>query len=556
MESLVESERCYRAAMARSSTPQKRQRGHIERLRSGALRVKVFAGHDPVSKRKIYLTETVPPGPRAAREAEKVRTRLLGQVDEKRNPRTRATVNQLLDRWLTVVDVESETLRGYQTKIRKHIRPLVGSMSLTKLDVETLDSFYAELRRCRDHCDGKPQVQHRTRGEHRCDEHRGERCSPVDPANCRACRRACKPHVCKGLSDSTVRQVHWILSGALDRAVVWKWISVNPAEHASKPALPHPDPHPPSADEAARLAEAAWAQDPAWGAFVWTMMTTGARRGEICALRWSHLDLDKGVASIRHAIYVDPETRELREKDTKTHQQRRVVLFPETVAVLISHRQRVDEWAAKGRYKVDADGYVFSPDPDGSRPLHPDTATQRYKRMAERLKICTTLKNLRHYSATELISSGVDVRTVAGRLGHGGGGATTLRVYTAWSSEADQRAAATMRGRIPDLPSFESEDPQADSHAADDTLEPAHSYQRIAADLRSAIACGALRQGMPIPAEKDLAARYAVAASTAHRAVAVLVAEGLVVGSRGRRATVAALDETADVADVLPLDRA
>lgn len=50
----------------------------------------------------------------------------------------------------------------------------------------------------------------------------------------------CKQHVCRGLADSTTRQVHWIVSGVLDRAVVWRWISVNPAEHVSKPAVPHP----------------------------------------------------------------------------------------------------------------------------------------------------------------------------------------------------------------------------------------------------------------------------------------------------------------------------
>ena len=85
-------------------------------------------------------------------------------------------------------------------------------------------------------------------------------------------------------------------------------------------------------------------------------------------------------------------------------------------------------------------------------PTNPDSVTQRYKRMANSLKIDTTLKSLRHYSATELISAGVDVRTVAGRLGHGGGGATTLRVYTAWTSEADQRAARVVSGRMPTRP--------------------------------------------------------------------------------------------------------
>lgn len=67
------------------------------------------------------------------------------------------------------------------------------------------------------------------------------------------------------------------------------------------PAAKKPDPHPPSADEAARIIEAAW-DDPDWGAFVWLTMTTGARRGELCALRWSNVDLDRGVIMLRRAI--------------------------------------------------------------------------------------------------------------------------------------------------------------------------------------------------------------------------------------------------------------
>ena len=71
--------------------------------------MRVYAGIDPVSKKKHYLVETVPAGPSAARDAEWVRTRLLNQVDERRNPRTKATVNQLLDRWLEVVELETTT---------------------------------------------------------------------------------------------------------------------------------------------------------------------------------------------------------------------------------------------------------------------------------------------------------------------------------------------------------------------------------------------------------------------------------------------------------------
>jgi integrase len=100
--------------VAPSSKAGRRGRGSVETLPSGSIRVKVYAGIDPVSSKRHYLDEVIPAGPRAAKEAEKVRTRLLAQVDERRNPRTRATVDQMLDRYLTVLDVEPTTRSTYE----------------------------------------------------------------------------------------------------------------------------------------------------------------------------------------------------------------------------------------------------------------------------------------------------------------------------------------------------------------------------------------------------------------------------------------------------------
>jgi integrase len=409
----------------------RRSRGEIAELPSGSLRVKVYAGIDPVTKNRHYLTETVPAGPMARREAEKVRTRFLAQVDERRNPRTRATVNQLLDRYLEVLDVDVSTRQGYLTKIQKHIRPLLGATAVGKLDAEILESFYAVVRRCREHCNGRKYVEHRKTGDH-------------------LCKAVCRPHQCRGLVDSTVRQIHWIISGALDAAVRWRWISVNHAAQAKKPAVPRANPHPPSAAQAARLVNEAWT-DPDWGAYVWVAMTSGARRGELCAMHWTDLDLDSGVLVLRRALSVD-EFGGLREKDTKTHQQRRIALDDDTLSVLHDLLARAQSRASALDVPWSDEAYVFSPDVDGRRPLAPDTATQRFSRMAARLGIDSTLHSLRHYSATELVAAGVGVRTVAGRLGHGGGGATTLRVYAAWVAEADQRAAVALSARMPPRP--------------------------------------------------------------------------------------------------------
>ena len=66
------------------------------------------------------------------------------------------------------------------------------------------------------------------------------------------------------------------------------------------------------------MVECAWSRDPDWGAQVWVHMTTGARRGEICGLRWSHVALDLAMITIRRTVYLDERGR-LQEKDTKTH---------------------------------------------------------------------------------------------------------------------------------------------------------------------------------------------------------------------------------------------
>lgn len=180
------------------------------------MRVRVYAGTDPVSKRRHYLKELVKPGPKAAREAELVRNRLLSQVAEKRNPRTSATVDQLLERYLDQFDGAPSTLNLYRSYIRSHISPFLGHLTVGALDADVLDSFYCELRRCRDHCSGRRSIQHCSEGEHECDER-------------------CGPHHCQPLGATTIRHMHFVLSGAYKRAVRWRWVSVSPIDQAEPP---------------------------------------------------------------------------------------------------------------------------------------------------------------------------------------------------------------------------------------------------------------------------------------------------------------------------------
>lgn len=173
-------------------------------------------------------------------------------------------------------------------------------------------------------------------------------------------------------------------------------------DQAEPPPVPAPDPQPPSPEEAARLIAEAYRIDVHWGFFVWLTMVTGARRGELCALRWRHIDLKRAVITVRRAIAQDGTV--IAEKDTKTHQRRHVTVDPSTVTALTEHRARWEVRCSEAEATSAPEAFVFSLDPAGSSSLKPSSVTQQYGRMAGRLGIDTHLHNLRHYSATELIA--------------------------------------------------------------------------------------------------------------------------------------------------------
>ncbi|HZG91839.1 MAG TPA: hypothetical protein VEZ42_16625 [Pseudonocardia sp.] len=74
--------------------------------------MRVHAGIDPISGKRHYLTEVIPAGQDVARLAEKARTRMQAEVDDRRNPRTKATVAQLMQRDLDVLEIEDTTRAG------------------------------------------------------------------------------------------------------------------------------------------------------------------------------------------------------------------------------------------------------------------------------------------------------------------------------------------------------------------------------------------------------------------------------------------------------------
>ena len=84
---------------------------------------------------------------------------------------------------------------------------------------------------------------------------------------------------------------------------------------------------------------------------------------------------------------------------------------------------------------------IFTNDPDARRPWRPELVTRRWERLrATSGPSHMRIHDLRHFVATELLTAGIDVRTVANRLGHART-STTLDIYWAWVPARDRDAA-------------------------------------------------------------------------------------------------------------------
>jgi integrase len=257
------------------------------------------------------------------------------------------------------------------------------------------------------------------------------------------------------LAPNSVGRIHGLLRRALNQGVRWGWLTSNPAVAASPPRIHRHSLEIPSAVDVTRLISAAALIHPALPVFLRLAATTGARRGELCALRWRHLDLHDGILHIAGALV--QVKRDVIEKSTKTHAERRVTIDEGTIRVVTDYRTAASHLLAFGGLDLSPDAFVFSHRPDGLEPWRPNYVTLAFGRLARRHGMAgLRLHDLRHFAATIMLTGGVDIRTAAGRLGHAQS-STTLDIYAHFVQLADQRAAATL-GTALDGPSASSDD--------------------------------------------------------------------------------------------------
>jgi integrase len=309
------------------------------------------------------------------------------------------TFSQLLDRWLSEcerMELSPTTMRTYRTQVKNVLRPRLGKLEVNRLTAKHLDDLYGVMRST-------------------------------------------------GKAPKTIRNLHATVSSALHQAERWGWVRQNVAELSKPPRVAQRRLKPPSVDVVKSIIEAAEQRDSNLAPLLMLAALTGMRRGELCALRWSDIRMDTGQLEVSRSVVVVPGG--VTEKSTKTDKERHVALDEVGMAVLRLHRTHVESLASIVKCTILPMSFVFSPEPDGSVPYRPDTVTSFFIRVRDGIGIKgVRLHDLRHFTATQLIGAGVDIRTVAGRLGHSDP-SLTLRTYAHVLEERDRSAAAVM-GRV------------------------------------------------------------------------------------------------------------
>lgn len=247
-----------------------------------------------------------------------------------------------------------------------------------------------------------------------------------------------------GLSPKTIRHYHTFISSVMERAVKWNLIETNPCHRIDPPKVDKKEIKYMDDEQVGLFIDVLQSEPLEWRAFFMLLLYTGMRRGEALGLEWEDVDMETGVITIRRTSQYTPGKGTFTD-DTKTETSKRSIRIPDDMVSLLKQhyieqsRQRLrlgTKWEQSGRLFTQWNGAPMCPN-------SPYTWLQRFldRHGLERVN----LHSIQHTNATLLIGQGVNVRTVAGRLGHSQT-STTMNIYAHQLQSADAAAADALAG--------------------------------------------------------------------------------------------------------------
>ena len=372
-------------------------KGYIRQRSKGSWEITIDTGRDPSTGKRRRHSETVKG---AKKDAERRLAELLVSIERGSYIKPKKiTLGEWLEDWCqsyAKTHCSPRTAEGYESIIRNHIIPSIGSVRLIELHPQHIQAFYAG------------SMSHgRINGK-------------------------------GGLSGRTVSHIHRVLSEALSHAVKQGLIFRNVAELIDPPRAKRAKMNTLTLEEIYKLFSVA--RNTPYYPIIYTALHTGLLQAELLGLMWRDVDLDLASLSVIQTLYKRRGICHLREPKSE-HSRRRIALQPSLAVFLREYRaERETQWLLLGKLPKENDFVFGSPD---DKPMDPGTLTHAFAKIARKANIFhIRFHDLRHTHASLMLMSGIHPKIVQERLGHASV-AFTLDVYS--HSVPDLQDAAAKR---------------------------------------------------------------------------------------------------------------
>jgi integrase len=376
--------------------------GHIRRRGERSWELKFDAGRDSQNKRIIQYRSFKG----SKREAQQKLTELMAAVTKGAYvPRSSITVGEhvaeRIERWEQLGKISGKTAERYRELHANQITPHLGTILLQELKSSAIERWHATLK---------------TSGR-------------KDGAG--------------GLSALTIRHAHRLLSKALKEAARHDLVVRNVASDEAPPRAEREEVTILTAQQVRDVVEELRGK-PLYTKVIISLFT-GMRRAEILGLRWSHIDLDAKVITVREAV--EETNAGLRLKEPKSKAGKRDITLPDIVVDTLRdyRRQQLELRLALGAGKLADDVLIFAR-LNGS-PESPRVLSKEWAALAREMNLSVTFHALRHTHASMLIDAGIDIVKISKRLGHANV-STTLDIYSHLFAAREDKSAAAINSAV------------------------------------------------------------------------------------------------------------
>ena len=419
--------------------------------RNGSYQITVSCGRDIYGKKLIETTTYTPDPALTPKKRQKAVEEFARQfeLDVKNGiamDGRKITLKEFTDRWLkeyALQNLQPGTVEKYKAELDEKILPVIGHLKLSELRPATLNATFVAMTKDGARKDGKAG----------------------------------------GYSRATIKKTQDVLSSVLRTAMEWEIIEKNPMdkvrsvgecavdklefftpeqaaiflEYIEKPYKVKTKGHKGTDDTGIEYSVGDYERTKEIPEQIRVLFNLaiygGLRKGELLALEWSDIDFDNDTVTVSKAVSVVAGEQITKEPKTKT--SRRTVSIPHflTQRIKTLKHERLKYQLSVGDYWQGAEWLFIQENGKQMSYSTPYSAFQdtiaRYNdgKKPDKQLPAIPFHGLRHTSATLLIASKQDVRTVSSRLGHAQA-STTMNIYAHALQETDRKAVNALENML------------------------------------------------------------------------------------------------------------